>query len=82
MINMSDLIGFVYGSDKILNGLGLKLMFKRNCYHRALIRVNDGNGGSAVQDGIMEIRDISWNVSGNIVSYTPRGGGEVPHVLR
>ena len=52
MINMSDLIGFVYGSDKILNGLGLKLIFKRNCYHRALIRVKDGNGGSAVQDGI------------------------------
>ena len=58
MIKMSDLFGFVNDLEKIIYGLGFKLTFKRNNNDRALFRVND-NPGAIVNDGIIDIRDIS-----------------------
>ena len=58
---MSDLFGFVNDLEKIIYGLGLKLIFKRNNNDRALFRVN-ANPGAVANDGNIEIRDISWCV--------------------
>ena len=40
MIKMSDLFGFVNDLEKIIYGLGFKLILKRNNNDRALFRVN------------------------------------------
>ena len=61
MIKMSDLFGFVNDLEKIINGLGFKLILKRNNNDRALYRVN-ANPGAVANDGNIEIRDISWCV--------------------
>ena len=61
MIRMSDLFGFVKDLEKIIYSLGLKLILKRNNNDRALFRVN-ANPGAVANDGIIEIRDISWCV--------------------
>ena len=61
MIKMSDLFGFVNDLEKIIYGLGFKLILKRNNNDRALYRVN-ANPGAVANDGNKEIRDISWCV--------------------
>ena len=61
MIKMSDLFGFVNDLEKIIYGLGLKLILKRNNNDRALFRVN-ANPGAVDNDGKIEIRDIPWCV--------------------
>ena len=55
---MSDLFGFVNDLEKIIYGLGFKLILKRNNNDRALYRVN-ANPGAVANDGNIEIRDIS-----------------------
>ena len=59
MVKMSDLFGFINDLEKIIYGLGFKLLIKRNNNDRALYRVN-ANPGAIVNDGNIEIRDISW----------------------
>ena len=61
MVKMSDLFGFVNDLEKIIYGLGFKLILKRNNNDRALFRVN-ANPGAVANNGIIEIRDISWCV--------------------
>ena len=61
MIKMCDLFGFVNDLEKIIYGLGFKLISKRNNNDRALSRVNAGAGAVANVANI-EIRDISWCV--------------------
>ena len=61
MIKMSDLFGFVNDLEKIIYGLGFKLILRRNNNYRALYRVN-ANPGAVANDGNIEIRDISWCV--------------------
>ena len=61
MVKMSDLLGFVNDLEKIIYGLGFKLLLKRNNNDRALYRVN-ANPGAVANDGNIEIRDISWCV--------------------
>ena len=58
---MSDLFGFVSGLEKIIYGLGFKLILKRNNNVRALFRVNAG-ADAVGNDGNINIRDISWCV--------------------
>ena len=58
MIKMSDLFRFVNDLEKIIYGLGSKLILKRNNNDRALYRVN-ANPGAVSNDGNIEIRDIS-----------------------
>ena len=55
---MSYLFGFVNDLEKIIYGLGFKLILKRNNNDRALNRVN-ANPGAVANDGNIEIRDIS-----------------------
>ena len=59
MIKMSDLFGFVNGLEKIIYGLGFKLILKRKKNDRALFRVNAG-ADAVGNDGNIDIRDISW----------------------
>ena len=59
MVKMSDLFGFVNDLEKIIYGLGYKLMLKRNNNDRALFRVN-ADPGRVANDGNIENRDISW----------------------
>ena len=54
MIKMSDLFGFVNDLEKIIYGLGFKLLLKRNNNDRALYRVN-ANPGAVANDGNIEI---------------------------
>ena len=61
MIKMSDLFGFVNDLEKIIYGLGFKLILKRNNNDRALYRVN-ANPGAVANDANIEIRDKSWCV--------------------
>ena len=61
MIKMSDLFGFVNELEKIIYGLGFKLILKRNNNDRALYRVN-ANPGAVANNGNIEFRDISWCV--------------------
>ena len=61
MIKMSDLFGFVNDLEKIIYGLGFKLILKRNNTDRALFRVNAG-ADAVGNDGNIDIRDISWFV--------------------
>ena len=54
MIKMSDLFGFVNDLEKIIYGLGFKLILKRNNNDGALFKVNagadaDGNDGNILQ---------------------------------
>ena len=56
---MSDLFGFVNDLEKIIDGLGFKLILKRNNNDRALYRINAG-ADAVANDGNIEIRDISW----------------------
>ena len=51
---MRDLFGFVNNLQKIIYGLGFKLILKRNNYDRALYRINAGAGAIA-NDGNIEI---------------------------
>ena len=61
IIKMSDLFGFVNDLEKIIYGLGFKLILKRINNDRALFRV--GAGADVLgNDGIVDIRDISWCV--------------------
>ena len=55
---MSDLFGFVNDLEKIVYGLGLKLILKRKNNDRALFRVN-ANPGAISNNGNIDIRDIS-----------------------
>ena len=61
MIKMSDLFGFVNDLEKIIYGLGFKLILKRNNNDRALFRVNAA-ADAVGNDGNIDIRDISWCV--------------------
>ena len=61
MIKMSDLFVFINDLEKIIYGLGFKLILKRNNNGRALYRVN-ANTGAVANDGNIEIRDLSWCV--------------------
>ena len=61
MIKLSDLFGFVNDLEKIIYGLGFKLILKRNNNDRALFRVNAG-ADAVGNDGNIDIRDISWCV--------------------
>ena len=57
MIKMSDLFGFVNDLEKMIYGLGFKLLLKRNNNDRALYRVN-ANPGAVANDGNIKVRDI------------------------
>ena len=59
MIKMSDLFCFVNDLEKVIYGLGFKLILKRNNNDRALYRIN-ANPGAVGNDGNIDIRDISW----------------------
>ena len=61
MIKMSNLFGLANDLEKIINGLGFKLILKRNNNDRALYRVN-ANPGAVANDDNIEIKDISWCV--------------------
>ena len=58
MIKMRDLFGFVNNLEKIIYGLGFKLILKLNKNDRALFRVIAG-AGTVANDANIEIRDIS-----------------------
>ena len=58
---MSNLFGFVNDIEKIIYGLGFKLILKRNNNDRALFRVNAG-ADAVGNDGKIDIREISWCV--------------------
>ena len=61
MVKMSDLFGFVNDLEKIIYGLGFKLILKRINNDRALFRVIAG-ADAVANDAIIDIRDISWCV--------------------
>ena len=61
VVKMRDLFGFVNDLEKIIYGLGFKLILKRNNNDRALYRIN-ANPGAVANDANIEIRDISWCV--------------------
>ena len=61
MIRMNDLFGFVNGLEKIIYGLGFKIILKRNHNNRALCRVNAG-ADAVANDANIDIRDLSWCV--------------------
>ena len=61
MVKMRDLFGFVNDLEKIIYGLGSKLILKRNNNDRALYRTN-ANPGAVGNDANIKIRDISWCV--------------------
>ena len=61
MIKMSDLFGFVNDLEKIIYGLGFKLILKKGIIMTELYIVN-ANPGAVANDGNIEIRDISWCV--------------------
>ena len=61
LIRISDLFDVVNDLEKIIYGLGFKLILKRNNNDRALYRVN-ANPGAVAYDGNIDIRDISWCV--------------------
>ena len=59
MVKMSDLFRFVNDLEKIIYGLGFKLILKRDNNDSALFRVNAG-ADAVANDGDIEIRDTSW----------------------
>ena len=71
MIKMSDLFGFINDLEKIIYGLGFKLILKRNNNDRALYRVN-AKPGAVANIGNIEIRNISWCVPSIDPSYDNR----------
>ena len=71
MFKMSDLFGFVNDLEKIIYGLGLKLILKVNQKDRARIRVNAG-AAAVANDDKREIRDVSWCVPRNDPSNNNR----------
>ena len=60
MIKMKDLLVFIKNFEKIIFGIGFKLILKRIKNERALIRVNAGAG--AANDCNTKIREIPWCV--------------------
>ena len=62
IVDMSDLYGFVNDFEKIIDGLGFKLLLKRNNNDGALFRVN-ANPGEVANDGKIDIRDTTWCVT-------------------
>ena len=61
MVKMSDLFGFVNELEKIIYGLGFKLILKRNNNNRALFRaLFRVDPGRVANDVNIVIRDISW----------------------
>ena len=52
MVKMRDLFGFVNDLEKIIYGLGFKLLLKRSNNDRALYRVNANPGAVANYDNI------------------------------
>ena len=72
MVNLSGLFGFVNDLEKIIYGLGFKIILNRNNNDRALFRVNAG-ADAVANDSNMEIRDISWSES----SIDPRNDNRV-----
>ena len=60
MVKMCDLSGFVNDFEKIIYGLGFKLILRNN-NDRALFRV-DADPGRVTNDANIDIRDISWCV--------------------
>ena len=58
MVKMSHQFGFADDLEKIIYGLGIKLLLKRNNNDRALFRVN-ANTGAVSNDGNIDIRGIS-----------------------
>ena len=72
MVKMRDLFGFVNDLKKIINGLGFKLILKRNNNDRALYRIN-ANPGAVASDANIKIRDISWCVP----SIEPRNDNRI-----
>ena len=73
MIKMSDLFGF--DLEKVIYGLGFKLLLKRNNNDRALFRVNAG-ADAVGNDANIDIRDISWCVP----SIDPSNGNRIKKV--
>ena len=61
MVKMSDFFGFVNDLEKIIYGLGFKLILKRKNNDRALFGV-DADPGRMANDRNIDIRDISWCV--------------------
>ena len=61
MVKMRDLFGFVNDLEKIIYGLGFKLILKSNSNDRVLYRVNAG-AGAVANDGNIETRDIYHGV--------------------
>ena len=61
MVTLSDPFGFANDLEKIIYGLGVKLIFKINNNDRAIYRVNAG-AAAVANDSNIEIRDISWCV--------------------
>ena len=59
MVKMSDLFGYESDSEKIIYGLGSKIILKRNNNDRTLFRVDD-DPGRVANDGNIVTRDISW----------------------
>ena len=57
MVKMSDLFGFVNVLERIIYGLGFKLILNRNNNDRALFRVN-----AVADNGKKDVRDISWDL--------------------
>ena len=72
MIKLSDLFGFVTDLEKIIYGLGFKLILKRNNNDRALFRVN-AVADAVGNDGNIDIRVISWCVP----SIDPRNDNRI-----
>ena len=61
-VKMSDLFGFVNDLEKIIYGLGFKILLKGDNNDRALFRVNAGAAAIA-NGGNKEISDMSCSVT-------------------
>ena len=59
IIKMKDLSGFIIDLEKIKNGIGFKIILKRNINDRALFRVIAG-ANAVANDCYLDIRDITW----------------------
>ena len=70
IIKTKDLFGLIKDLEKIIYGIGFKLIIKRNGNDRVLLRVNAGALAEANNCKI-EIRDIAWCLSYfNLSNYT------------
>ena len=61
MVKMCDLFGFENDLEKIIYGLGFKLILKSNNNDRSLFRVN-ADADAVGNDGNIDISDLSWCV--------------------